>query len=271
MLNFQTDRAVVLHFPSFAGGKFISNCLSLSRHACPQHASVVNHLINYPTDYQYRFDKVMTTLPPKQDMHNWINKYEFGDRQLYGPSALHWLRGIAEDKTTPAAESLFQSPMHFFLTSHNGPANLLKVWTQAKVIVLTNHWVFSKISKKLKTKASDNKEVVSNYCKEKYEFLAGYKWPTWQEFEAAGFNASQFVLSHSAQVVGEMFEFYPQYHANTMITFDIDGCIFNRHKFLESMEKLYQKLNFDDFNPELVGNFWQAYIALHVDTSQNLQ
>ena len=67
-----------------------------------------------------------------------------------------------------------------------------------------------------------------------------------------------------------MFDYYPEYQTDAVIPVDIDNCIFDQHAFLSAMEQLYKKLNFDDFNPDLVGKFWQAYIDLHVDTSQNL-
>ena len=270
MIDFQNTCAIILHFPRYAGGKFISNCLSLSRHACPQHTSVVDYLIDNPTNYQYRFDKVMTTLPPRNDAHNWINRYEFGDRQLFGSTASKWANGVAVDQTTAEAERLFQTSMHFFFTSHSHPEKLLKVWGRAKVITLINHWVFGKISRQLKSKAIDNKNHAGNYCKEKYELLSGDSWPDWHEFEESGYSAKQFVLTHPAHIVEEILEFYPEYNTDTLITFDIDNCIFDQYKFLTSMETLYQKLNFDDFNAALITKFWQAYIDLHVDTSQNL-
>jgi hypothetical protein len=270
MIDFQTPRAIILHFPRYAGGKFISNCLSLSKYACPQHASAVDYLIENPTDYQYRLNKVMTTLPPQNDAHNWINRYEFGDQQLFGPSVLKWRNGVAVDQTTVQANRLLQTSMHFFFTSHGHPSDLLKVWSCAKVIILINHWEFSRISKQLKFKLIDTKNHAGNYCKEHYELLSGDSWPNWDEFESSGFNAKQFVLTHPAHIVEEMIEFYPKYNTDTIITFDIDNCIFNQHKFLASMERLYQKLNFDDFNADLITKFWQAYIDLHIDTSQNV-
>ena len=116
----------------------------------------------------------------------------------------------------------------------------------------------------------DNKNHAGNYCKEKYELLSGDSWPDWHEFEESGYSAKQFVLTHPAHIVEEILEFYPEYNTDTLITFDIDNCIFDQYKFLTSMETLYQKLNFDDFNAALITKFWQAYIDLHVDTSQNL-
>lgn len=263
MINFQNYRAIILHFPRYAGGKFISNCLSLSKHACPQHASAVAHLIDNPLDYQYRYNKVIETLPPQNDVHNWINKYEFGDYQLYGLAVEKWQNGIADNQTTLAANHLFTSSMHFFLTSHDHPENLLKVWPFATVITLINHQKFSKISRQLKSKIVKNANYAGNYCKEKYKLLSGESWPAWQEFEWSGFDVNQFKTTYPACIIEEMVNFYPEYSTDKLITFDIDSCIFDQHKFLMAMEKLYEKLNFDDFNQELIAKFWKLYIKIH--------
>ena len=52
--------------------------------------------------------------------------------------------------------------------------------------------------------------------------------------------------------------------------FDIDNSIFEKTKFLSSMETLYKQLDYDDFNSILIGDFWQKYIKLHIDNDNNL-
>ena len=270
MINFKTDRAIILQFPAYAGGKFISNCLSLSRHAVPQHATVAEYLLNSPTDYQYRFDRVVETLPPKHDMHNWIAKYEFGDRQLYGSMVSDWQQGQVSDSMVPLIEKLSQSSLGFFLVSHGHAGNLLKVWPNATLIILTNWEKFYNISKQLKSKDSISRDHLGMHCREKYESLSGPDWPSWQEFDQSGYNIKSFVSRYPEHIIEEILEFYPEYQADSIIAFDVDVCIFNQTMFLSAIEQLYKKLNFDDFNADLVGKFWQAYMDLHVDTRQNL-
>ena len=270
MLNFQNNRAIILQFPTYTGGKFISNCLSLSRHIVPQHESLAEHLLENPMDYQYRFDKVMGTLPPKHDMYNWISKYELGDKQLFGNVIVNWQQGIASDSATPLIEKLSQSSLGFFLVSHGHAGKLLQVWPKAKLIVLTNWQKFYNISKHLKSKEDISRDHLGVYCQEKYEILSGPDWPSWQEFEHLGYNVKHFVSTYSDHIIKEMSEFYPEYQTDTIITVDVDSCMFDQQAFLSAMQQLYTKLNFDDFNSDLVGKFWQAYINLHVDTSQNL-
>ena len=270
MIHFQSDRAIVLHYPRYAGGKFIGNCLSLSRHACAQHSALAQHLLTDPTDYQYKFDTVMKTLPPSDDVHSWINNYELGELDLFGPAYFEWINGVPSTDSTLIAAALSQSQIHFLLVGHPGQeANLLKIWPQATLITLINHDKFRSISKQLKS-MYDDKNHCGNNCKEQYKILAGDDWPTWQEFESSGYDVRQFAQSCPSAVIEEMFEYYPKYQTHNIITFDIDNCMFDKHKFLTSMRRLYQLLGFDDFDSKLIGEFWQAYINLHVDTSQNL-
>ena len=263
-LNFSTENAVIVHFPRFAGGKFISNCLALSRHACPQEEHIAEYLLDHPLDYEYRYQSVLKTLPPSQrEMVWWIPKYEYGDKQLYGPVHEKWLTTGQQtrDCINQTTIKLSNSHLHFFIVSHGHPCNLLKVWTHARVIVLINHKKFSKISFNLKSSGIP-RDNLGNYCEKKYCALRGPDWPSWKDFESALFDTRNF--NCSTHIKNEIHEFYPRYNSTKgTIGFNIDDCIFDKHLFLNSMSKLYEELGFDDFDASLVGNFWQAYMRLH--------
>jgi hypothetical protein len=257
-----------MNFPRFSGGKFISNCLSLSKHCCPQSPIMANHLITNPSDYKYRLEGILTTLPTtRYEMINWIQRYEFGDTQFYGSSANSWQQGLSAEISALVMQVL-NAGMSVFLTAHGGDVsvkNLLRIHPDAVVVNLINHVNFSTISQKLKSTSSLTlDDYAGNYCKSKYEQLAGLDWPAWQDFEAAGYNIKQ--MPAYAPVADEIMQFYNWDGVNRLLTFDVDRSIFDKNLFLQSMEKLYQDLGFNDFNPELVGKFWQAYISLHVDT-----
>lgn len=261
---------IIMSFPRFAGGKFISNCLSLSKFCCPQDPASAEYLLCSPDDYEYRLKAIMRTLPiHRSDMTSWIEKYEFGDTQLYQSSFGHWKQGVhcqANDLVT----GLMKSKFRLFLTAHGGDIdvrNLLKVWPDSTIIKLVNHVKFSKISQKLKS--SDNKtleEHAGNYCKQKYQLLAGINWPTWEEFESAGYDIRR--LSGYDSVADEILTFYNWRDVNNKtLLFDIDSAIFNQTKFLTAIEQLYIDLELSDFKPELVKTFWQSYMSLHVDNA----
>lgn len=242
-----------MQFPRFAGGKFISNCLALSKYAVPQDTRTARYLLNNPDDYNYRFNQVTKTLPPTNaEMKNWISKYEFGDRQQ-----------------EPLLAQLSNSNINFFLTSHQprSTLELLALWKNAKLIVLTNFRQFSDIACKLKSNGETIESVSGNYCIEKYNLLKGNSWPTWDKLNVAKFDVNN-ISNLSMSTKDEISNFYPANTAAVTLGFDIDNSIFDKSKFLSAMETLYHQLTYDDFNSKLVGDFWQSYINLHVDKTQ---
>lgn len=266
-----SDSFIIAAFPRYAGGKFITNCLSLSRFCCPQDPVSAEYLLKHPTDYNYRINAAMRTLPPdRTSMVHWIPKFEFGDNQLYMNSFDKWINGI-NDEPGELVRRLLDSDLRLFLTAHDNNSsvrNLVKVWPNSTIIKLINHSKFSKISQSLKSMDSDNNDSVDkwagNYCKSKYTFLAGSSWPSWEEFESVGYDIRQ--LTGFESVTEEILSFYNcKDISNTTFLFDVDGSFFNRDNFLKSLKRLYEQLEFDDFNSDLVGKFWQAYIELHVD------
>lgn len=53
---FNTKNAVIMAFLPFAGGKFLGNCLSLSKDFCLQDPLAAEYLLQNPTDYDYRLE-----------------------------------------------------------------------------------------------------------------------------------------------------------------------------------------------------------------------
>jgi hypothetical protein len=258
---------IILSFPRFAGGKFISNCLSSSKYCCPQDLYTASQLLINPDDYDFRLQRVMTTLPTsKNDMLNWISKFEFGDMQMYGPVVKQWQSGVASTPTKLVGQ-LIDQKLSLFLTAHGGDQsvrNLLDAWPGSTVIKLINHVAFSEISKNLKSRDNSKNldDYAGNYCKKKYQALAGVSWPTWENFESVGYNIRR--LPEYSDVVDEIEQFYNWDNIDhNSVLINIDQSIFDKTKFLTSMEKLYADVGFDDFNPALIEEFWQAYITLH--------
>lgn len=257
---------VIISYPRFAGGKFISNCLSLSRHCCPQDPRTATQLLIDPTDYNFRLRQVMTTLPEsKNNMVDWIAKYEFGDMQLYGPVNNQWRSGIASPPGK-LIQQLIDQRLRLFLMAHGGDQsvkNLLTAWPGSTVIKLINHVKFSEISKNLKSNDAISLDShAGNYCKKKYQELSGKSWPTWERFESVGYNIRK--LPEYSDVSDEISQFYNWDNIDdNSVLFDVDNSIFEKTAFLTNMEKLYVNIGLDDFDPELIEKFWQAYIALH--------
>lgn len=261
MVNFNSTNPVIIQFTPFAGGKFISNCLSLSKYAVPQHTRAAEYLIDTPDDYLFRYETAINSLAPKHDMTNWIALYEYGDMNLYGPAQESWRTGNPTvNYINSITDQLSNSNLKFFICSHRGPGevlNLLKVWPNATVIVLKNYRKFFDIAAKLKTSNLQPIETrAGNYCKEKYNMLKGHDWPTWEQFENDNYvtdfaEMQQFYLWHLVK--------------NKKMVVDVDSIIFDEELFVDNMQQLYTQLGFDDFNSDAITAFWKRYMSLHVD------
>jgi len=266
MTNYNSTNPVILQFTRFAGGKFFGQCLALSRHAVPQDRKMAEYLMENPLDYEYRINCLKVTLPPsREEMGNWINKYELGDTQLFGPSHERWKdKGIREANTV--TERLSNSKYKFFIVNHayESLPNLLSVWPNATIILFTNFRKFFDVASVLKSKRPETiAEHAGNYYEEHYNMLKGPSWPVWKEFEKALFDTRN-LEGYKTAILEDISKYYKMNQLNApVINFDVDGCIFDGDRFTEEIKRLYDILGFDDFNSELITSIWKSYIALH--------
>lgn len=223
MIDKGKSNCVIVNFPVYAGGKFIINCLSLSKYTHPQ--TSIRHLLAVPDDYSYRFNLVNQSLPPKDKIRDWRN-FELGNTKYSNPPTLVWGDWLQGDRfrveNLVGFDRLEQSGLKFFLVTHGNPANLLRRWPAATMIVLENYQKFQRLAISLK---SDNLELLENL----------------PVTDLIGCSAT-----------------------NTTLVFDIDSCIFDQEKFLPQIKMLYNDLGFDDFNCELVLQYYNSYMALHL-------
>lgn len=265
MKIFQTDNVVILSFLPFAGGKFLSNCLSLSKHACPQDPVAANHLLSYPEDYDFRLQTVLRTLPPMDQLKDWRN-FEFGDYQLFGHGVDAWRTGIPQTPND-ITQRLCQSKMKFFMINHTmNPHGLLSVWPNSTILRLINFRQFQALSiaRKSSTIPEDISAVNGNYCAEKYELLRGNDWPSWQEFESKGYDITKFTGLDTA-IIEEISTFYHLNQVeNQVLLFDVDRCYFDQSQFIAAMQDLYNALKLSDFQLDLIELFYKKYMALHI-------
>jgi hypothetical protein len=263
-----TNSFIVLFFPRFAGGKFLSNCLALSRHCVPQDLAAANYLVDHPNDYQYRLDCILKTLPADQEsMINWIPQYEFGDLNLYGKVINDWQAGVANYDLNQVTKKIIESGLKTFITTHGSEQelrNLCAVWPNLSIVKLVNHSAFRKISWSLKSDGTQRLDSwVGNYCQTKYNQLAGPSWPDWKSFENTGYDV-QLIHNIDPGIQQEILEFYNWKNIDApSVVFDVDRNYFDQANFLKAVEDLYQWLKFDDFDSNLVGRFWKLYMDLH--------
>lgn len=260
-----TQNAIIVSFLPFAGGKFLTNCLSLSKHACPQDPEIARYLLNNPSDYNYRLTCVLKTLPDPGSMRQW-QAFEFGDTQLYGKDYLVCSgSSVQHFVLNDITKKLCMSDLKFFICDHSMcPADMLTIWPNATQIKLINSEKFQKLALSLKHgEISDMSTINGNYCSTKFNSLKGDSWPDWGVFDQCGHDISKF--DHIDPIVGkEIEQLYPLIQSkNPVLLFDVDRCYFNLEMFLSSIHKLYDHLGFTDFQSELVETFYKKYISLH--------
>lgn len=277
-VNFLTDKVIILYYPTFAGGKFITNCLSLSQHAVPQNRQVANYLLKNPTDYTYRLDAVLSTLPPKNKMKEWRNGWEFGDSDFFQGDVLtqvnNWKQGITTNKSVDLLLSeLIENNMCFFVTAHSGGVSEVKIlvdlWKNAKLIGLINYSKFWNIAINLKGNKINQPMLVSyagNDCKQKYQILKGPDWPDWNIFERCHYDVDKLAnyVTISNEIKEEMKNFYRwDQIKNQIFCLDVDNSYFNKEIFLDTIKQLYNWLGFTDYDRNLIEQYYHQYMMLH--------
>ena len=277
-INFESDKLIMVYFPSFAGGKFIMNCLSLSQHVVPQDTQSAKYLANTPTDYQFRLQAILNTLPPTDQLAQW-RSWEFGDTEFYGGSVDNLLTLWKSNQPTTTdrlLENLIKKNLCFFMTRHGGSSELvyraLEVWPNAKIIILTNYNKFWNIAVNLKNKNQITPNIIDyagNNCESKYNSIRGNDWPDWNLFENCNYDidkTAQYVTIQD-NIQQEIKQYY-KWHLikNPIFCFDVDNTYFFKKEFLKKMKELYIWLGYDDYNQDLIEEYYSKYMSLHVNT-----
>lgn len=228
---------ILLNYPKYVGGKFIANCLALSKHCVVQNLEIAKQDLTYTTFdadyYQFKLNSVLKTLPTRANMNGW-GGYEFGCDQLYGvnetfykENTVEHVRGFAH--ALDIIKRLEYADKESCLIAHDYPT-LIKyreIYPQAQLIEFSNFEEFRVTALKLKDPDPDN------------------------------FNSAEY--ESSATVYNSMRD---SYKFNSYVI-DVDRTFFPWNAFEPMMQGLYEYVGFDDFNSDLVRSFWNQYINLH--------
>jgi hypothetical protein len=323
IMNFATKNLIILYYPTLAGGKFLSNCLSLSNHAvsqCPETSAIdlsisdVTQLVstevfqkialsqynaiagdNWPTlenfiagryqvsdkiqhELEYQYQRILSkiskiyqpiknisyyefksrtvnmSLPAIQSSMQYWGDYEFGCWQFYG-SEIDEFKNQTVNMSLPAS----QSSMKYYYSKindklHGRPVNSWKFNDVAVAASLSNKnfFIVAHNHNVLRTCLTywPNARTLQLVNYEKFQSLAGkFKHPH-------NYNA-QYWPKRWAKIE-RLTEDFPN-----LINFNVDNNYFYRDNFLSSIERLYENLGYDDFNSELMGNFYDGYAKLH--------
>lgn len=277
MIDTSTSNMIIFYFPVFSGGKFLMNCLSLSKYCVPQSIKIAEHSLLEPEDYNFKLQEILKTLPPVTDLKHWVQQWEFNPYDFYGPLAEVTTQGIFQNWKNKKSNNvdqlltkLINNDIDFFAYTRtfNTLKSMVEVFPNAKIIILANFEKFQKLAFDLKQSNPwpGYSNLCGNECQEKYNMLKGNNWPSWRKFQKFNYNIDEVAknIDVNQNVVDEIKQFYPWYQIkNPMFNVDVDGTYFNKDKFFEQMKELYSWLGYDDFNEILMSKYYTAYIDIH--------
>lgn len=239
MIDFNTKNIIIVYFPRYAGGKFLINCLAMSRHAVfsrsrlaeaefpdllahfdPKNLYDALILERMNRDYynEFKLGFALETLPKNPDLIKYWTSYEYGCEQLYGTAIRNFqtlsMQDFKKQEFNNIISRLSHSDKRFFLIAHTASEVpvMLKIWPNAQVVKLSNFSRFQELASKLKTaKVATTKNMVLD-------------------------------IPH--------------------LDFDVES-YYSRAKFLSELNGLYQSLEFKDFPESQIATFWKQYTALH--------
>lgn len=270
-INDQTSRIVTVCYPGGSGGKFLMNCIGLSRHAVLQDATLAATQLQGNLTVQEKHQLLLQRI---QDSKQHWNDLGLGCIQLfhdanYSNKPILHTRFFQFD---PVIHDLSWADHYFFLASNSAIQlrGQLEIWRRARVIMFDNAQQF------LQT-------VRTKYL---HPFMAtwqrtrGESWPLWppstlEEYEKLSpLIKQELTLMRVSTQLRSMLLWQKDRLAleaeNQRILSEICtahwhhkwNCnqYLDRDSFLSGITCLYEALELDDFNPDLILTFYDAWI-----------
>ncbi len=159
MTNFDSDKVIIFHYDTGAGGRFLANNLSLSSDCVMMNAKLAMMQLDGKLNQKQKLSVLLSAL--NKTLDHWID-LGFNDREWIGidyttmPEKLkvidYYYLDECELKTKVYTNKDFQyltvnNTKYLFLTSHSPEEldKLLSVWKNAKVISLKNENLFKHV------------------------------------------------------------------------------------------------------------------------------
>lgn len=222
MIN--NGKIIAVNFTPGAGGKFIQNCLGLSKHCVLKKPEWAGWQVFFNFDstphqkvlfYQQKLQWALSTVPPdKSHFWKWL-AYELRDDQFYNGLLI---------PSKPRTEE-FPNYIH--------------------LIAEQNLWV-----------TYSSHDWAGSQCCERY-------WPVVKYVNVLGFKfASQWgEVKNQNQPPDPDWAKLAQ--SPNAFNFNLDQVIYDKTKFMQHMSELYNYVGYDDFNEAPVTEYWQAYTKVH--------
>lgn len=134
-------KIVAVNFIPGAGGKFVQNCLALSRHCVLKTENATRWQLHHPCNrnlYNQKLVWALKTIPPQDDIHNWL-KYELRDDWFFG-RIFSEHDHISSDELPEYLKLAAQKNLWvtYSAHSHGSAQHVEKYWPTVKYVCLTN-------------------------------------------------------------------------------------------------------------------------------------
>ena len=220
---------VAVNFLPGAGGKFIQNCLSLSRHCVLKRSDWTDWQLaqtEYNTEfYQQKLDWAISTVPV--DMAKWLAS-ELGDTQYYGRLFLDsTTKDLTADQLPVQVHRTAQQHLWCTYSAHNHGVidHLHRYWPTVKIV---NVWP----ARKFLT-----------------QWLPQKNFNLWQNY---------------INFTDEDYANYPGHSpADESFQYDMDNTFYHEQAFSEQMAALYEYLGYTDWAQAPVMAYYRHYRAQH--------
>ena len=224
MINFYTDRMVIVCYPGGAGGKFLINSLGLSTGAVFQRIGFAVSQINNGINTKYKSKYLHYQLDAVTDHWNDLN---LGCGQLFGANNVDYLTG-QELQFDPRIEDVINSGKYIFLVAHDISflKAYLKIWKNPKIIMFKN---------------------TRNFIESRGNFrFTGLSEPTPRQIDYS-INSFEFEVN--------------RFTATTNPIWWDTNWFFSRSDTMTNIQKLYNTLGLTDFDEGYIGPYYDAWIS----------
>lgn len=155
MIDKDTDKLTLVHYPPQSGGKFLTNCLSLSDRCVFARSDLIQKQLRHQLSYQDKLAYLQQRLAESASNQTW-NDLDLGCYQMFGlpvhPFAfanadLHFL---LERYADPVMHDLSASDLKWFMTTHDTMQlrHYVCYWSKCKIIFFVNFEPFLRLRKK---------------------------------------------------------------------------------------------------------------------------
>lgn len=258
MINFNTENLIIVLYTPGAGGKFLINSLGLSDSAVFQDAELAERQLNNEFNQKDKFDYLITKL---NDTITW-NDLGLGCYKLFGiinEEYYEYSDILPKFKDfNKIIKPLSNSDKKFFLAAE-WPSIIkeyLKVWPNAKIISFinpTNFIIFR-----------------SNTLEKIWDQYKGDSWPPTPQTFSDVPTPIRLELKNRFQIdlnqMEHRYKIAEEYINNSISEMDDNTLIwntnwyFNEHETISGIKHLYQQLNLENFNEELIRSYYRKWI-----------